>query len=86
MPIGQAPKQKKAGSSSSQTLQPVASGSGSGSGSAPRKSKPKLVKSKDPGFDFECEGVEEEEDLIQNKYRLGEENNSGMNNLFILVK
>lgn len=61
-----------------QISQPVATSSGS----AQRRGKlPKVVKSKDPEFDFECEGDDGEEDKIQNKYRLGEETKKGMNNI-----
>jgi hypothetical protein len=35
--------------------------------------KPKIVPSTDPGFDFEIEGDEDDDDKIQNKIRLSKE-------------
>ena len=77
MSFAPGPSNKKKPTSPTQPSQPVASGSGS----TPRKGKqPKIVKSEDPGFDFEAEGGEINEDDVKNKYKLGEETNSGMEN------
>jgi hypothetical protein len=51
-------------------------------GGSPNK-KPKIVPSSDPGFDFEIEGDEEDDDKIQNKIRLSKERGGLIIYLFI---
>ena len=80
-----APTKRKASSPTSQLNQPVASGSGSSSGTTRKAKAPKIVKSKDPGFDYEAEGGDVNEDDIKNKYKLGEETASGKETFIYLL-